>query len=50
MTPEQRTALETERTDLSRKLSKREGEHGFSANVAAIRVRLAEIDAELSGG
>lgn len=44
-----RGALALERTDLTRKLKKREGEHGFSANVAAIKVRLAEIEAELAG-
>jgi hypothetical protein len=45
-----RAILEAERADLTRKLGKRDGEHGFAANCAAIRARLAEIDAELARG
>lgn len=48
MTPEQRTALIAERTDLQRKVNKRRDEAGFAANVAAIDARIAEIDVLLS--
>jgi hypothetical protein len=48
MTPEERAALEAELTDLRRKLDKREDMPGFAANVAAIRTRIAEIEALLA--
>jgi hypothetical protein len=48
MSNDQRTALETERADLTRKLSKREGEHGFAANCQAIKARLQVIAAALA--
>jgi hypothetical protein len=48
MSNDQRTALETERADLTRKLKKREGEHGFALNCQALKARIAEIDALLA--
>jgi hypothetical protein len=49
LTPEQRTALEAELTDLQRKADKRRNEGGYAANVAAIEARIAVIEAELAG-
>lgn len=45
MTDAERHALITERSDIERKLTKREGQGGYAANVQAIKARLAEIDA-----
>lgn len=50
MTDAERQALIQERDDLARKLKKREGEGGFKSNVAALKARIAEIDAALAGG
>ena len=47
MTPEQRQALEDEKTDLQRKVAKRRDEPGFASNVQAIDARIAEIEAAL---
>lgn len=48
MTPEQRQALEAEKTDLARKANKRRDEPGFASNVRDIEARIAEIEAELA--
>lgn len=42
-----REELEAERADLQRKLKAREGLAGYTANIAAIKARLAEIEEEL---
>lgn len=44
MTPEQRQALEAERTDLARKLAKRIDQPGFAENAQALTTRIADID------
>lgn len=48
MTPEERQALETEMSDLQRKLAKRKDQPGFAANAAEIEARIAEIEALLA--
>lgn len=48
MTPEQRQALEAEKTDLARKAYKRKDEPGFASNVKDIEARIAEIDEMLA--
>lgn len=47
MTDEARAALQAERTELKRRADKRRNMPGFSANVAELDARVAEIDAEL---
>lgn len=43
LTDQERAALAAERDDLLRKLAKRENQPGLSANVAAVKARLAAI-------
>jgi hypothetical protein len=45
-----REDIQTEIDDLSRKLRKREGKPGFTANSEAIKARLEECRAELADG
>lgn len=47
MTPDERAALEAELAVLRRKVDKRRDEPGFAANVRALDVRIADIEALL---
>lgn len=48
MTDDERAALESEQSDLTRKLAVRKRTAGYTANCEAIKARLAEIEQELA--
>lgn len=48
MTDDERAALVTEQSDLTRKLRIRERTAGYTSNCEAIRARLSEIEQELA--